>query len=176
MHEIGHNLGLGHSGEGTKEYDDQSGMMGYSYAGSDTPIMCFNGAKNWQLGWYSDRHSVATPLDSTWQGQLVGVSDYGTSNSTQSVVLQIPTTSLDYYVAYNRNTGINSGTVEGGNQVMITSRSVGTGYAPSSLVAKLNAGQEHVITNFNGSRISATIKVDSIVGGIATVTVSTPSV
>lgn len=29
MHEIGHNLGLAHSGEGAT-YDDQSGMMGYS--------------------------------------------------------------------------------------------------------------------------------------------------
>ena len=29
MHEIGHNLNLGHSGEGTQEYGDQSGMVSY---------------------------------------------------------------------------------------------------------------------------------------------------
>jgi hypothetical protein len=131
MHKVGHNLGLGHSGEGTAEYDDQSGMMGYSYSGSDTPIMYFNGAKNWQLGWYSDRHSVATPLTSTWQGQLVGLSNYATSTSKQTVVLQIQTASLDYYVAYNRKTGVNAGTQEGGNQIMITTCSSGTGYTPS---------------------------------------------
>jgi len=44
MHEIGHNLGLGHAGE-TAEYDDQSGMMGYSYSQDDGPLMCFNAGK-----------------------------------------------------------------------------------------------------------------------------------
>ena len=30
LHEIGHNIGLAHAGEGTAQYADQSGMMGYS--------------------------------------------------------------------------------------------------------------------------------------------------
>ena len=54
VHEVGHNLNLGHSGEGTETYADQSGMMGFSYGGESTPRMCFNAAKNYQLGWYSD--------------------------------------------------------------------------------------------------------------------------
>jgi hypothetical protein len=29
MHEIGHNLGFHHSGEGTEQYGDKSGLMGY---------------------------------------------------------------------------------------------------------------------------------------------------
>ena len=45
MHEVGHNLGLAHSGEGTNEYADNSGMMGYSYSQDEGPKMCFNGAK-----------------------------------------------------------------------------------------------------------------------------------
>lgn len=44
MHEVGHNLGLGHSNE-SGTYNDQSGMMGYSYAQEDGPLMCFNAAK-----------------------------------------------------------------------------------------------------------------------------------
>ena len=82
VHEVGHNLGLAHSGDGNLEYGDQSGMMGkntiggsllswhsyhastfspsicpptspsYSYNSDDTPLMCFNPAKNYQLGWY----------------------------------------------------------------------------------------------------------------------------
>ena len=50
MHEVGHNLGLAHSNEGGGEYEDQSGMMGYSYDCDDCPKMCFNGPKSWQLG------------------------------------------------------------------------------------------------------------------------------
>lgn len=50
MHELGHNIGLSHSGEGSCEYADTSGIMGYSYRLDDSPKMCFNGAKNWQLG------------------------------------------------------------------------------------------------------------------------------
>lgn len=43
-------MNLKHSGEGSDEYDDKSGMMGYSYSGDDIPVMCFNNAKNWQIG------------------------------------------------------------------------------------------------------------------------------
>jgi hypothetical protein len=39
MHEIGHNLDFGHSNEGTEEYDDTSGMMGYSYNEDEGPAM-----------------------------------------------------------------------------------------------------------------------------------------
>ena len=31
VHEIGHNFGLAHSNEGSEEYGDQTGMMGYGY-------------------------------------------------------------------------------------------------------------------------------------------------
>jgi hypothetical protein len=37
----GHSLNLGHSGE-QDIYDDQSGMMGYSYNDMTTPKMCYN--------------------------------------------------------------------------------------------------------------------------------------
>ena len=52
MHEIGHNLGLSHSGDdsGVKqwEYKDQSGIMGHSYKEENSPRMCFNGAKRYE--------------------------------------------------------------------------------------------------------------------------------
>jgi hypothetical protein len=38
-HEIGHNLGLGHSREGKEEYGDRSGLMGYSSGEVGGPAM-----------------------------------------------------------------------------------------------------------------------------------------
>lgn len=55
-YQVGHNMDLAHSGETpcpsptTCEYEDQTGMMGYSYIDDDAPAMCFNNAKNWQIG------------------------------------------------------------------------------------------------------------------------------
>ena len=65
MHEVGHNLNFMHSGDSFNEYGDRSCLMGYSYSYDDYPYMCFNGAKSWELGWYSDGHvSVDTQSSS----------------------------------------------------------------------------------------------------------------
>lgn len=61
MHEIGHNLRLSHAGDDSNtaqaEYQDQSGIMGFSYIGDNTPRMCFNGVKRY--------------VRTTWEGHLV---------------------------------------------------------------------------------------------------------
>lgn len=76
--QLGHNLALAHSSEGDVTYEDQTGMMGFSYSSDNGPskfrqrrecfceshntfyilssdvvvlAMFFNGAKFWQLGW-----------------------------------------------------------------------------------------------------------------------------
>jgi len=41
IYDLGHNIGLGHSGEGNGEYEDQSCMMGYSCSQDEDPVMCF---------------------------------------------------------------------------------------------------------------------------------------
>ena len=38
---IRHNLNMAHSGMGSDEYADKSGMMGYSFELDDLPYMCF---------------------------------------------------------------------------------------------------------------------------------------
>lgn len=49
--------------------------------------------------------------------------------------------SVDYYVFFNKKVDFNSGTVEGGNQVLITQMGgEGVAYASSELVAKLSEG------------------------------------
>jgi hypothetical protein len=141
-------------------------MMGYSYGDTEGPIMCFNNAKNYQLGWYDGMQRDVLPMDNPWDGRLYGVADYAglvASDATDDgdVVIKVQGNSVDYYVGFNRETGINSGTKEAGNQVTIQSRT-GTGYGESELVAKLTAGNQYTIPDFGGSGKNVYIRVDTI--------------
>jgi hypothetical protein len=159
MHEIVHNLNLAHANE-KGAYNDQTGMMGYSYFNTNGPLMCFNAAQSWQLGWYSEKAVTLNKSNKkSHVGVLGGIADYSDSNNIVLVKLNTGK-STDYYVNFNRRTGINSGTVEGGNQVTVVKAGEGTGYAESELVAKLNAGNIYTIENFDGT--TATIQVHSI--------------
>ena len=85
-------MGFAHSGEGTNEYDDQSGMMGYSYSQDDGPSMCLNGAKSFQTGWYLAATKVITPTATTnscFNGALYGVVDFDAEDSTKTVLVKI---------------------------------------------------------------------------------------
>jgi hypothetical protein len=81
MHELGHNLGIQHSGDRSattdneKIYGDMSGYMGFLH-GNGQPRMCFNAAKSWKLGWYEDKAVIVSPSTSSWSGRLMGISDY----------------------------------------------------------------------------------------------------
>jgi hypothetical protein len=124
--------------------------MGYSYSQDDSPVMCFNGPKNWQLGWYSDRQ-VALSSGSSWTGKVYGISDYESSSSDDAVVIKI-SSSPNTYVSFNRQAGISAGTYEGGNQVLVhTKNNDPFNYGQSSLVAKLSEGQS---TSVSGNKIS----------------------
>lgn len=103
--------------------------------------MCFNAAKNYQLGWFDDKFTQMT-LSDTFNGKLIGQADYTNSNlvGDEQVGIRITGAVEDYYVSFNRQVGHNSGTLEGGNQVLVHSRPTGTQYGESKLLAKLNAG------------------------------------
>jgi len=151
MHEVGHNLGYGHSNE-NGGYQDQTGTMGYSYSQDDGPVMCFNAAKSHQTGWYSDEVTVVTPgsdgFDGCFDDQVYGVADYSNGQNDQTVIVRINDPSVDdYFVTYNRKTGINSGTVEGGDTVTVTRQGAnGGGFAESELLAKLNVDGSYTIS------------------------------
>ncbi len=99
--------------------------------------MCFNGAKNWQLGWYAHKSmEISSPFD----GKIYGIADYS-SDEASNVLILIRGAQKDWYVSFNRNIGINSGAKEYGNQVLVHSRPKGFGYGESTLEAKLSAGQ-----------------------------------
>lgn len=164
MHEVGHNLGLAHSNE-AGPYNDQSGMMGYSYSQDDGPKMCFNSAKSWQLGWFTNKQATFNVADGFWSGRLIGQVDYqnAAALADDRVLLKLNTvSSTDYYVSFNRKTGVNSGTVEGGNQVVLHRAGEGNAYAESELLAKLSAAGSYTIENFDNSGIPLTLTVNAI--------------
>jgi hypothetical protein len=129
--------------------------MGTGFAWDDDTKtrMCFNGAKSWQLGWYADKATVVDPLATPiWSGTLVGIAEYDLADPNQGemVLIKIETgNDVDYYINFNRMTGINSETQEGGDQVLIT-RQGGNGESnsQSELLAKLSASESFDIEDF----------------------------
>lgn len=135
VHEIGHNLGLAHSGVPQNRYGDRSGVMGFSYDNDDWPRMCFNPAKSYQLGWYEGAYATWHPSDGTWIGTMVGVADYDADDSSRTVVLRIPQDGEDLYIGYNRKKGPNRQVVTYGDQLTIVSQ--GDGYSDSTFVGSV---------------------------------------
>ncbi|KAL3799013.1 hypothetical protein HJC23_005152 [Cyclotella cryptica] len=161
MHEIGHSLNLGHSNEGGVTYEDGSGIMGASYKSSDRPRMCFNAAKSWQTGWYKDKELTINGSGGVtcFNGTLHGIADFPVA---KIVLLMVQLGRTDLCVNFNAQRGINQGTQEGGNQVLVVSRPRGKrdSFAESELVAKLSSQQFY---DFNEYRISVG-NIDTIVG------------
>eukprot|EP00536_Pseudo-nitzschia_multiseries_P010539 jgi/Psemu1/326076/estExt_fgenesh1_pg.C_3250001 len=140
LHEIGHNLGLGHSSQGGLEYGDRASYMGGIIGNDDGPHVCFNAANNYQLGWYDLQEDQINPLSLKKPKTVVltGIDDYGTttggssnnktSNSSNKnnkkkekkkkelVVLRLAmgkdTNGGDIYLGYDRAIGANAGVGE----------------------------------------------------------------
>jgi hypothetical protein len=107
----------------------------------DNRNVCFNGAKSGaQLGWYDDR---IVDVNDGYDGDLYGIASYGTTQSTDKMLLKMNSGSTDYWVSYNSAIGVNSEPGEGANQVLVHSRSAGSGYAESTLLAKLGVGSSY---------------------------------
>jgi len=165
MHEVGHNINLHHSGEGANEYADQTGVMGFSYADDDQRI-CYNAAKNWQLGWYNDQTLTNNPRNHPAMQTffLNGISDY-TANPNALVVLRLEQLSLgsDYYIGYNRKSGINADTREDGDMVTVVRKDSGPDLLGLSWkIGSLYPGMSLEIPNFNGEEGTIMIKFLSV--------------
>lgn len=151
--EIGHNLGLAHSGRNNVSYGDRSGMMGYSYNRDNGPMQCFNPAKTYQLGWFDDKTVEVNPNDGTWVGTIIGAADYSNDNvdPNANVIVKIVTGgSKDFYLGYNRKKDINSGVVVAGDAVTIVEQE--SGYSKSDFLASLpEEGSSETFFNFGGT-------------------------
>ena len=171
MHEIGHSLNFGHSNEEGKVYEDGSGNMGASYKSSDRPKMCFNAAKSYQTGWYKDKEVIIgrTVGQRCFNGTLHGIADYP---KAATVLLKISGAQMNMFVNFNSKRGINQGTQEGANQVLVVSRVQGKrdSFAVSDLVAKLSSGD-----SFNFKNYEISVGEVDVVAGTAEVTVLSDS-
>jgi len=94
-HEHGHNLGLYHSGEGTKvnddgiripdNYGDHSCTMGNPIYSDENSRMCFNPAKSWMLNWYPGAYDEINPdRQPAYYQRLIGAGEW--TSCTQGVV------------------------------------------------------------------------------------------
>lgn len=158
LHELGHNLNMAHSNEaGT--YRDQSGMMGYSYSNDEGPVMCFNAAKNYQFGWFSNRHlDMSASGTRAYTGNLMSILD-DPDVTGPPMIIKVDNGNNDFFIGFNRKAGFNIGTVEGGNQVMVTQAGNGNNYFESELLAKLSAGGT---TTFVAGGVNVVVTVNSI--------------
>jgi hypothetical protein len=170
MHELGHNLGLLHSGE-VQTYDDHTCMMGNPAYADDASIQCFNGAKSFFLGWYSQFSTTINPSTASWTGAMVGVDDFVTNAAVvgiHTVVAKIedPSSAQDYYVMYNRAKGVNSGVVEYGNKVtVVQAANTATQSQQSYIRANLGANQLYRVANFAGTGKDLVVQVCAMITG-----------
>merc|ERR1712157_297885 len=140
------------------EYDDQSCIMGYSYSQSDTN-MCFNHAKNFQFGWFTDALHTVT-LNSRFDGNIKGQINYQRGVSPQEPVIvkiDVSGSNDNYYVGFNHRAKYNSDVFDYANKVTIQ-RYTGTGYSISYSDGVLDAGQSWNNGKSGLERIEVTVR------------------
>jgi Gametolysin peptidase M11 len=118
MHEIGHTVGLLHSGKSDTEnweYSDTTGYMGYSILSSNTPHKCFNGYNHWQLGWYPGRRRALAIRPKVIR--LTAFVDYEIAARNEPVLVKVAN---NLFLQYNRAKAFNSETPMYPDRVTVT--------------------------------------------------------
>jgi Gametolysin peptidase M11 len=118
MHEIGHTVGLLHSGKSETEnweYSDTTGYMGFSILASSTPHKCFNGFNHWQLGWYPGRRRTLEIKPAVIR--LAAFADYPRAAPNEPVLVRFAN---NLFLQYNRAKSFNSETPMFPDRVTVT--------------------------------------------------------
>jgi hypothetical protein len=157
VHEVGHNLGMRHSGKNGVSYADDTDGMGNKGSWSDIGSkMCFNGAKTWYFGWYSDHHKYVNPESWPFKGELATVTDAARFSSSDDAVLHLKSgPSAALFAIFNRAEAFNQD-VGDPNTVVITEQLYS--YSTSTWMAALKEGETYYHHNWNGSSNTLVIK------------------
>lgn len=167
LHELGHNLYLDHSNDIDGEYGDASCTMGFGFPYDEFPYRCFNGPKSYVLGWYSSRTlsadllSLTTPLKAT----LIGTADFNNTKNHPSylVVIKIESGQVDFYVNFNRKTGINKDTYKYEDKVVVSYQGKFPDTEQSWVYGSMsNADQNVTVFNIAGTKYDVIVQVDSL--------------
>lgn len=151
MHELGHNLGLKHSGVPGNKYGDGTGTMGSSPLTRHGPQRCFNAVKNWKLGWYNDRSLKLSHAMLLNEGPVrVDLAAFVYKQETTSDEPVIINIANKLYVQYNLARSFNVGTRMLRNQVVITAK--GDGH--SETVGGLLEDEVFRKRNFHGQTLT----------------------
>jgi len=171
IHEIGHNFGHHHSGRENSAYGDLSGMMGLQVYEDDAPRACFNAAKSWWFGWYSDRHVEVTPTSGSMVLNMLSIDDYlndqVTSDEQYTVARIVEDHEADLFVMYNRAEGINSQVLGHRDQVTIVKQNghMEQSWLEASLGLDDNAPFRWTTSNWNGSGRDLVMQICDNVAG-----------
>lgn len=139
----------------------------------DGPSVCFNPAKNWQLGWYSDNHlTIENGGTTSYIGPMDGITVNPASAVNPQVVKLNTASAVDYYVGFNRATSFNN-PVEGRDQVVVVKQGAeGNGFALSFLQVApgtpdgdtLPVGPILSIPNFDNTGLTMTVEYLGMTG------------
>jgi hypothetical protein len=122
--------------------------VGFAYNQIGAPVMCFNPAKNWQFGWYSEKSSTISAANGAWRGRFYGYSDFDTSPG--NVLLQVG----DIQLQYNKIGNLNRDLVVTKDQIAITRSTLNENSRSDALGALDTSTTKLTINNFaNGAAL-----------------------
>ena len=155
-------MGHAHSGKGGVTYADPTCNMGNTGSWSDRGSRyCFNAAKTFVNGWYSEYDHTMDPSTQEFDGKMYGINAVrdGTIPSNGKVVMKLQGQGEKaLYLMFQRKAGANSEIPQDGDKVVITEQQSSLGVS-SSWQAALGEGESF---SFGWGSGSSEIKVCDI--------------
>eukprot|EP00979_Chaetoceros_neogracilis_P016453 scaffold8034_cov133-Chaetoceros_neogracile.AAC.1 len=119
-----------------------------------------------ELGWYDDKSAVIDLVQNEeFDGNVIGVNDYSISNSSYTLFVEIKNPSgRSYFLTYNRAEGMNAGTQEAGNKIVVVE---GAPNEQSWKLAEIGPGENYAFPDFlNGRDLEISVGAAASSSGI----------